>query len=301
MKRTKEHILLFLTSVCLVVMPALCCADAIENRSDKVLATVGDVKITEADLYSKVSMLPPQFRARYETPEGKKRLLDQTVKFTLLSREARRLGIDKKEDVARKIKEIVDNIIIQDLTKQEITDKIKVSDDDVKKYYSENKEKFVKPEKVKVRLIFFEAKEDASDALKNEKKKKAGEILGKIKKGADFEKLAKEVSEDKRTRKRNGNTGFFSKGKRKNTYGDKFEEIAFSLEAGKISDVFESKNGFYIVQFVEKKVEKQQSLDDVKNKIERKMKQEKQKEAYEKYLEVLKKKSPVKILEKSMK
>lgn len=268
-----------------------------DENSGKVLAVVGKQKITKADIFAKISMLPPQFRTRYETPEGQKKLLEQTVKFSLLSQEAKRIGIDKRADVAQKIKEITDNIIIQELTKQEISDKVTATDEDIKKYYQENEEEFIKPEKVKANLILFEVKEADKPEVKKAKEQKARNALKKLKKGSDFEELAKALSEDKRTKKRGGSTGFFSKGKRKNTYGEKFEEKAFSLKPGAMSDVFEAKNGYYIIKVADKKAQQKQTLDEVKSKIERRLKQNMQKEAYENYLEELEKKYPVKYIE----
>jgi peptidyl-prolyl cis-trans isomerase C len=270
-----------------------------EEESSKVLAEVGKEKITEADISSRMELMPPQFRARYETPQGKKGLLEQTIKFSLLSQQARALGIDKREDVAKKIKDISDNIIIQELTKQEITDKITVSDKDIEQYYQENTKEFLKPEKVKAYLILFEVKEDTSPEEKKAKEKKAQETLARLKKGEDFEKLARELSEDKRSKKRGGTTGFFARGRRKNTYGEIFEEKAFSMKPGELSDVFEDKKGYYIIKVAEKKEEKQQTLEDVKKRIERRLKQQKQKDAYDNYLAELEKKFPVKIMEES--
>ena len=291
----------FLSTIALVLtvsfltMPLTVLAE--EKKSDKVLAIVGKQKITESDLYARISLLPPQFRARYETPEGKKKLLEQTVKFTLLTQEARRIGIDKQPEVAQKIKEISDNLIIQELTKQEIIDKLSVTDDDIKKHFEANKEKYTKPAKVKVNLMLFEVKEDAPPEEATKKLKSAEAALKDLKKGKDFEALAKELSDDKRTKKRGGSTGYFSKGKRKNTYGDKFEEKAFSMKVGELSGVFKDKNGYYIIKIADKKAEEVQSLDDVKKRVERQLKQDKQKETYEKYLEELKKKYPVQMME----
>ncbi len=293
MKRVKRIVLITMVAVSALSFAAF----AEEEKADKVLATVGSEKITEADLFAKISTLPPQFRARYETPDGKKKLLDQTIKFSLLSQEARAQGIDKKDEVAKKIKEISDNIIIQELTKQEVSDRVSASDEDIKTYYDENNQEFIKPEKIKANLILFEVKEGDSTDVKKEKEAKARETLKKIKDGADFEELAKQVSDDKRTKKRGGSTGFFSEGRRKNTYGEKFEEVAFSLKQGELSDVFESKKGFYIVKVTEKKAEEQQSLEQAKSRIERKLKQAKQKEVYDSYVEELKKKYPVKMVE----
>ncbi len=266
----------------------------------KVYATVGDEKITQADIDAKTSMLPPQFRARYETADGKKKLVEQLTKMSLLSQEARRLNIDKKEEVAKRIKEIADNLIIQELIKEEVMDKVKVSDADIEKYYKDNKQEFVQPEKVKVYLIQFKIKENATAEEKNAQKKKATETLKRLKKGEDFETVAKEVSEDERTKNSGGNTGFFSKGKRSNTYGAKVEDAAFSLKEGTISDIIEENNGYYIIKVAEKKPEKEETLEEAKSKIERRLQQEQQKKAYDTYLDTLSKRYPVKIYDENI-
>ncbi|MCX8043103.1 MAG: peptidylprolyl isomerase [Desulfobacterota bacterium] len=267
----------------------------------KVLATVGKEKITEEDVMAPISMMPPQFRSRYETPDGRKKLFERAVQMSLLSQEARRRGIDKQEDVAKKIKEMADQIIIQELTKQVISDQIAVSDDEIQKYYNENTASFVEEERVKVNLIQFEVKDNATEQQKTEKKKQAEKALSRLKKGEDFEALAKELSDDKRTKTRGGNTGFFTRGKRNDIYGEAFEAKAFSLKPGEISDVFQGKNGYYIIKVAERKEQKQQTLDEAKPRIERTLKQEKQKKAFDDYIESLKKRYPVQIKDESLK
>lgn len=271
------------------------------TSSKKILATVGKEKITEEDVMAPISMMPPQFRSRYETPDGKKKLFERAVQMSLLSQEARRRGIDKQDDVAKKIKEMTDQIIIQELTKQVISDQIAVSDAEIQKYYNENAASFVEEEKVKVNLIQFEVKDNATEQEKNEKKKLAEQTLKRLKKGEDFETVAKEVSDDKRTKTRGGNTGFFTRGKRTDIYGEAFETKAFSLKPGEISDVFQGKNGYYIIKVAERKEQKQQTLEEAKPRIERTLKQEKQKKAFDDYIESLKKRYPVQIKEESLK
>jgi parvulin-like peptidyl-prolyl isomerase len=269
-------------------------------KSNKVLAVVGKEKITEADVFAPIATMPPQFRSRYETPDGKKKLFERSVQMSLLSQEARRLGIDKKEDVAKKIKEMADQFIIQELTKQVISDKVTVSDAEIQENYNQNKATYLEEEKVKANLIQFEVKADAAADVKSEKKKLAEQTHKRLKKGEDFEAVAKEVSDDKRTKTRGGSTGFFGAGKRKETYGEAFEQKVFSLKPGELSDVFEGKDGYYIVKVVEKKEQKQQTLEEVKPRIERTLKQDKQKKAFDDYLEALKKRYPVQIKEQSM-
>jgi len=284
-----------LALLCCAARPAACAAE--EQKADTVLATVGKEKITQADLDAKVTMLPPQFRDRYDTPEGKQKLLDQVVKFSMLSQEARALGLHKREEIAQRIKEITDNIIIQELTKQEVTDKVTASDAEIENYFKENKQEFAKPEKVKVNLILFEVKGDATPEQKKEIEKKAKETLKQLKKGEDFAKLAGELSADKRTNKRGGDTGFFARGRRSNTYGEVFEQKAFGLKPGELSDVFEDKGGFFIVKVAEKKAEEAQSLEESRKKIERQLTQEKQKQHYDAFVESLKKKYPIKMMQ----
>ncbi len=269
-------------------------------EASKVYATVGTETITQADIDAKTSMLPPQFRARYETADGKKKLVEQLTKMSLLSQEARRLQLDKKEEVAKRIKEIADNLIIQELIKQEVIDKIKVNEADLEKYYQEHKQEFIEPEKVKVNIIQFKLKDNATPEEKKAQKKKAELALKRLKKGDDFEKVAKEVSEDERTKNSGGNTGFFSKGKRMNTYGEKVEEKAFALKTGQISDIIEEKNGDYIIKVGEKKPQKEETFQEAKPKIERRMQQEDQRKAYDTYLDSLKSRYPVKINEENI-
>ena len=268
---------------------------------DKVLATVGKDKITEDSVFAPLAMMPPQFRSRYETPEGKKKLFERAVQMSLLSQEARRLNIDKKEDIARRIKEMADQFIVQELTKQEVMDKITLTDDEMLQFYNQNKASFAKDEKVRVDLIMFEAKDNATQQVKDQAKNLADQALARIKKGEDFETVAKEVSQDMRTKSRGGNTGVFARGKRVELYGDAFEQKAFSLPVDTVSDVFQGKDGYYIIKVMEKKPQEQETFEEVKQRIERTLKTEKQKTAMESYLEGLKKKYSVKILDESMK
>jgi len=67
-----------------------------------------------------------------------------------------------------------------------------------------------------------------------------------------------------------------------------------------LSDVFSGKNGYYIIKVAERKEQKQQTLEEAKPRIERTLKQEKQKKAFDDYLESLKKRYPVQIKDASL-
>jgi len=286
----KNFIAIFFVAVMIALIPLVSFAK--DKKEDKLLAVVGNKKIMQSDLSAKIEMMPQQFKAQYASDEGRKNLLDQFVKYTLLAQEARSLGIDKKEEVVKKVDEIVNNIIVQELTRQEVTDKVNLTDKELEKYYNSNIEKFTVQEKINAAFIFIESKEGSA-----EKKKKAEMVLGRLKKGEKIEDLAEQFSDDRRTKKRGGATGYFEKGRRVNTYGQVFEDKLFSLKKGELSDVIKSKGGFYIIKLVDKRAEKKQTMDEVKPRIERTLMQTMQKELYDEYLESLKKKYPVKIMD----
>ncbi len=289
-RRKNGLIALVISAVIVSLIPLVSFAE--ENKEDKVLAVVGNKKIIQSDLSAKIEMMPPQFRARYASEESREKLLDQLIQYTLLSQEARSLGIDKKEDVVKRVEEIVNNIIIQELTRQEVSSKVNITDKRLEEYYTVNIEKFTVQEKIEVILIFIESK-DGSE----EKKKKAEMVLGRLNNGEKIEDLVKQFSDDIRTNKRGGKTGYFARGKRAGSYGQAFEDKAFSMKQGETSGIVKSKDGFYIIRVVDKKAEKKQSLDEVRPRIERALRQSMQKEAFDEYIESLKKKYPVKMMD----
>ena len=289
-RQAKDLIACIIAAVIAVLIPLVSFAE--ENQEDKVLAVVGNKKIMQSDLSAKLEMMPQQLRARYASEEARKIFLDQIIKYTLFLQEARSLGIDKKEKVVKRVDEIVNNIIVQELTQQEVTNKINITDKKLQKYYNANIAKFTVPEKIKVVLIFIEAKDDSA-----EKKKKVKRVLGRLKKGEKIEDLVGQFSDDIKTNKRGGTTGYFARDTRVKFYGQVFEDKAFSLKQGEISDVIKAKDGYYIIKLLDKKAKKIRTMDEVRPGIERTLKQTVQKEVYDEYLESLRKKYPVKIMD----
>jgi foldase protein PrsA len=77
-----------------------------------------------------------------------------------------------------------------------------------------------------------------------EKQSQAIAILDRIKQGEKFGKLARELSIDSGSAKRDGNLGYFGRGK----MVKEFETIAFSLEVGKISEPVKTQYGYHIIK-----------------------------------------------------
>ncbi|HSQ33921.1 MAG TPA: peptidylprolyl isomerase [Peptostreptococcaceae bacterium] len=150
---------------------------------------------------------------------------------------------------------------------------LKTSEADLNKYYNDNKEEFRK-EEVKASHILISTQDAQGKALSDKdkaaKKKEAEDILAKIKAGEDFGELAKEYSNDPGSAKNGGDLGFFAKG----VMVPEFENTAFSLEKGKVSDLVESEFGYHIIKVTDK-INKINPFAEVKDQIKEKMEQEK--------------------------
>lgn len=171
-----------------------------------------------------------------------------------------------------------------------------VTNDEMKKYYDENKDDFyidqVEASHILIKTIDDEDKK-LSDEKKAEAKKKAEEVLAKAKAGEDFSELAKEYSQDTVSAKNGGDLGFFKKGEMVKP----FEEAAFSMKVGEISDLVESDFGYHIIKVTDKE-DRQKTFDEEKETIRKTLQDEKCDAQVEKLKEEAKVEKNEEILEK---
>ena len=162
----------------------------------------------------------------------------------------------------------------------------KISEDEMKKYYEENKDDFYTDTVTASHILIKTIDDDGnelSEAKKKEAKKTAEEALAKVKAGEDFATVAKEYSEDS-SASSGGELGTFGRGK----MVTEFENAAFAMKAGEISDIVETEYGYHIIKVTDR-VDKQETYDDVKDKIKSTLASEK----YTEYVEKLKKDSTI--------
>lgn len=156
---------------------------------------------------------------------------------------------------------------------------LKISDEEMKKYYEEHKADYYKDE-VKASHILISTVDDngkeLSEAKKKEAKKKAEEVLKKAKSGEEFSELAKEYSDDPGSAANGGDLGYFTKGQ----MVQPFEEAAFSLKSGEISGLVESEYGYHIIKVYDK-IDKQLTFDEVKDEIKKTLTEDKYMESIE--------------------
>jgi parvulin-like peptidyl-prolyl isomerase len=144
-----------------------------------------------------------------------------------------------------------------------ILPQIKIPDEALRNFYDQNLERMRQPERVKVRHILIRVPADATEEQRSQARRRAEEVLAKAKAGADFTALAREYSDDERT-KQTGELPWLSREEIKLVA---FQEAAFDLEKGGISGIVESQSGFHIIQNVDRQASRIAEFDEVKDRI----------------------------------
>lgn len=160
-----------------------------------------------------------------------------------------------------------------------IVNSVEVSDAEIEKYYNENKDRFTVEEQVEASHILVEDEETAK------------EILNKLNNGSDFAELAKEYSLDG-SASRGGNLGFFPRGRMVKP----FEEAAFALQVGEISEPVKTDFGYHIIKVTDRQEAKTLSLEESKEDIRSTLLYQKQMETLRTYLMELRENAEVEIL-----
>jgi peptidyl-prolyl cis-trans isomerase C len=235
-----------------------------EADEDTVLAAFGDVKITQSDYDRTFKYYPEQVQnAIRENPEFQKRFLLSMVQLKVISDMAKEKGIDRIPEVRTHAQVLVNDLLSKELMKREVIEKITITEEDMRSYYNANSEAYSVPEMVRARHILIRVPEDAEEKEKDELKKKAEGVLEKVRSGDDFARLASELSDDRGSKDKGGDVGFFPRGRMVKP----FEEAAFSLKENEVSGLVETKFGFHIIRVEERKEAQMKPFDDVKEEI----------------------------------
>lgn len=141
---------------------------------------------------------------------------------------------------------------------------IEITEEQITTEYEENlATKYTQPHEVHARHILIRVPRDASDEDKAKARTRIDEVKQKLDGGADFVALAKEYSEDPGSKDRGGDLGFFPRGRMVGA----FDDAAFGLKAGEVSDVVESPFGFNIIKVEEIREERQKPVEEVREEI----------------------------------
>lgn len=244
---------------------------------DKVLAEVNGKKITGVDYNLFIDSLNPQLKQYFGGEELNKDVVNELVYQALLYEDAMENGMDKEDEFIQVVEKTKESML-KTYALGKLLATAEVKDEDIKRFYEDNKDAFKQAESA-----------DASHILVEEEDK-AREIYEKIKNGGDFEELAKEFSTCP-SKEKGGDLGTFTRGQ----MVKEFEDAVFENEVGTITEPVKTQFGYHIIKINKKNPARELSFDEVKDKIVEQVRRQKEQEIYNKKITELKDKYEVKM------
>jgi peptidyl-prolyl cis-trans isomerase C len=259
------------------------------KKSGPFVAEGDGVAVTTEELKKKLDEQSPFVRARYATLDRKKEFLE------LLAKEARARGLDKDPEV----QETLQKVMVQKLVRQAFDDeKSKPSDDEVKKYYDAHADEFVKPERVRISAVFFNAPSGSPQrAAKATEAKKA---LARIKTEGSknplaFSNVARELSEEAASKASGGDLGYRTKDELTKQYSAELANASFALKEGQESGVVETPQSFAIVKLGARQAPINRPFEEVKAQLAARIGREARTKEFDEFIKKLRGKSSIKV------
>ena len=145
----------------------------------------------------------------------------------------------------------------------QVRSRVSVSDDEIKAFYQSNLRKLGVESKVRARHIFIVIPGGATTKKIRERRRFAESLLARLKKGEDFDKMARQHSQDSVTRADGGDLGWFSRG----TLPSNVENVVFSMKKNELRGPLRTERGYHLIQVVGRKESSARSLDEVKDEL----------------------------------
>jgi peptidyl-prolyl cis-trans isomerase C len=287
-----------------------------------VVAQVNDTNIKKAELLTRAKALQAQLPAAAagESVEFYRRVLNDLVGTELLYQASKAKGflapdaaVENQMNTLRtrfgdqaqfeqallaqgltpeKLREgLTRDLTIQKFVETEIMAGVSVTDEAKRTFYQENAEQMKRPEQVRVSHILVMADQNAPAEERELARKKSQDLLARLKKGEDFATLAGENSDDPGSRANGGELPWVSRGETVPA----FEQTAFALAPGEISEVVETPFGFHVIKLAERREARTLPYEEAEENIEQFLRQQAIREQVQSRVDALKAAAEVEI------
>ncbi len=241
----------------------------------KILAKVNGTPITSQDVENELRMLG-QRAAEFDNPQGRAMLLEQVINRKLLLLDAIKSGYEFNPQFKEELQKLKEDLLANFAITKAV-ENVKVTDEDIKKFYEENKDKMISPETVNASHILVDSEEKAKELLEEIN---AGKIT--------FEEAAKANSSCPSSQN-GGSLGQFGKGK----MVPEFDTAVFTMTVGEISGPVKTQFGYHLIKLNGKTEASEIPFEEVKESIAIQLTTEKQQAAFASKINQLKIMYPV--------
>lgn len=257
-----------------------------KGLGERELVRINNVSISLEEFQQMLEKQPLEGKMRLLSEKGTRDFLENyVIPREVLYQEAKKKGLDKNKEIQAKIEDTRRAILIEAFLEEELRGKAEVSEEEIQRYYKENRTLFMEPQEIKIRHIVV----NTEPALK--------EVVKKLSQGESFEKLASTYNIGN-FKEDGGNLGYIRRGQLAPPFAQ-FEEAAFSLrKRGEISEVISTPYGYHIVRLEDMRESTLKPLNQVKERIRFSLQPKKKQEAYLEYVKEVKSKANVLFNEK---
>lgn len=226
---------------------------------NKVLARVNNQDITEAEVLEFIQPYGQQALMLYNTPQGKKMILDDVISMRLYALDAEAQGLDSTPEFQAQLASVRRAILAQ-ASMRKVIDGLTISDDEAMKFYTDNPQMFIQPEQVHARHILVSDDETLAKVQED------------LMSGKSFDAAAKEYSIDPGSAASGGDLGEFPRG----VMVPEFEKAAFELKnPGDVSEPVKTQFGWHIIKLEEHIPESTAPFEQVKPQIMQQLREQK--------------------------
>ncbi|MGO5067428.1 peptidylprolyl isomerase [Clostridium sporogenes] len=244
---------------------------------NNIIAIVNGKEITNKDVDNTILSFPKERQTYLNTEKGREDLIKQMIDFELSYNYAKEMKFDETEDFRKQLEATKKQLLIQ-VAVSSVLARATVSEEEIKKYYGDNKEEFRTQELITARHILVDSLDEANN------------IYEEIKNGLDFSEAAEKYSKCP-SKAQGGSLGTFTKGQ----MVPEFEKAVLEAEVNEVTEAVKTQFGFHLIIVDNKRESMIKPFDEVKAMINNKLIQEKQNEQYNEFTQNLRDKYTVEV------
>ncbi|WP_432666181.1 peptidylprolyl isomerase [Wukongibacter baidiensis] len=248
-------------------------------KDNKILAVVNGKEIMESDVNALLQNFAAQGNMNFNSDQGKQQILDELINQELFYLDAIENNYDKEEEFLKELEMNKVNIL-KNYSLRKVLNSADVTEQEILDYFNNNQESFKTPESVQASHILVKEEEEIK------------KIAKEIEDGLAFEEAATKYSTCP-SKQRGGDLGQFTKGQ----MVPEFENAAFAMEEGEVSEPVKTQFGYHLIKLVNKNESTSQNFEEVKDQIKNFLLGRKQNNLYITKTTELKEKYDVKINE----
>ncbi len=196
---------------------------------NNVVAIVNGKEITNEDVDNTILTFPKERQTYLNTEKGRKDLIKQMIDFELAYDYAKEMKFDETEDFKKQLEATKKQLLIQ-VAVSSVLARATVSEEEIKKYYEDNKEEFRTQELITARHILVDSIDEANN------------IYEEIKNGLDFSEAAEKYSKCP-SKAQGGSLGTFTKGQ----MVPEFEKAAFEAKVNEVTKSIKTQFGYHLI------------------------------------------------------